>query len=179
MHKIIYSIIILFLVIIALVYVDKKTSLFTGSPKKTTISPVIKKLPAQTNPSESKGPSSNNGIAQGTSTTVSGSTTPNIPSSTDQWTSSQSGNIILKEPLDNSTISTGANIAGSSTTTSVDYTLIDNQAGVISQGTIPVTNGNFSASMNFQNYSSSGRLDVYSTEANGKETNLIEIQVNF
>jgi len=177
-HKIFYSIIILFLVIIAIIYVDKKTSLFTN-PKKSTISPVIKKLPTQTNPNKSKGPSSNNGIAQGTSTNVSGSTTPNTSSSTGQWTSSQSGNIILKEPLANSTLSTGALISGSSTTTSVDYTLIDNQAGVISQGSIPVINGNFSADMNFQNYSSNGRLDVFSTEANGKENNLIEIQVNF
>jgi hypothetical protein len=174
-HKILYIIIIL--IIIAAIAVVVKDHFFKEKPKVASNPAIIKSLPAQSNPNRSKGPSSDNGVTQGSST--SSTSTTNIPSSTSQWTVSQSGNITLQEPLNNATISSGAPISGTSNTSSVDYTLIDNQAGVISQGTIPVVNGNFSGNMNFTSYSSSGRLDIYSTEANGKEDNLIEIQVEF
>ncbi len=50
---------------------------------------------------------------------------------------------------------------------------------VISTNSINVINGKFSAVVNFKPVSQSGRLDVYSTDPNGKEINLIEIPVNF
>jgi hypothetical protein len=61
----------------------------------------------------------------------------------------------------------------------VQYTLIDNNVGVISQGTIPVVNGNFSATIDFSPTATAGRLDVFTTDANGKEINEVQLQVNF
>jgi len=49
--------------------------------------------------------------------------------------------------------------------------------GVISQGIIQVVNGKFSATVNFPSHSNSGRLDVYSTDSNGKEINEVQLNV--
>jgi hypothetical protein len=96
------------------------------------------------------------------------------------WTESQSGVITVKDPLQNATIASGASLVGSATASQVQYTLIDNDVGVISQGTVNVINGTFSASINFQSTATSGRLDVYTSDpTTGKEMNLVEIPVNF
>jgi hypothetical protein len=61
----------------------------------------------------------------------------------------------------------------------VNYRLIDDQVGVISQGTIKVVAGNFSAAVNFKPYAKTGRLDVFTTDDNGKESNEVQVQVAF
>jgi len=125
-----------------------------------------------------KKPSSDNGVTQETSTNNDSVSTP-VTTSQNQWSVSQSGDITVKEPVGSSTIQSGAVLEGSATVDQVQYTLIDNQVGVISQGTINVANGNYSADINFQPTANSGRLDVYSSNPNGSETNLVEIPVNF
>ena len=155
-----------------------KSWLSNQQPRKTIIPSVIHSLPSQPS-NNSHGPISSNGINQGSPTNINNSSSSTISTTKNQWTISQSGVITLKEPIDNELISSGTTLAGSAATNSIGYTLIDNQVGVISQGTIPVVNGDFSAKINFKSYSTSGRLDVYSTTPNGKEQNLIEITVNF
>ncbi len=99
--------------------------------------------------------------------------------STNSATSSSSGLITLMQPSSNSTISNGAIIYGTSKLSEVGYTLIDNKVGVISQGSLNVINGIFSGRMLFTPHSTTGRLDVYSTNAQGVQSNEIEINVNF
>jgi len=146
------------------------TKTHTTSQSASTSSP---------NDNEAKNPTSDNGTNQGTSTDNNGVAATPVTSSQDQWSVSQSGDITIKEPIANSLVQSGASLEGSAFVDQVQYTLIDNQIGVISEGAISVVNGDFSATMNFQPSASSGRLDVYSTEPNGKEINLVEIPVNF
>lgn len=73
----------------------------------------------------------------------------------------------------------GGDVYGVATVDKVQYRLIDNTAGVISQGFINVVNGNFSAAITFKPYASTGRLDVYSLDANGREVNEVQVPVNF
>ena len=95
------------------------------------------------------------------------------------WTSSSSGLIILHQPVNNSTLSNGAVINGTAKVSTVNYTLIDNKVGVISQGSLNVVNGVFSGKMIFSPQSNTGRLDVYSTNQQEVQLNEIEINVNF
>lgn len=139
----------------------------------------IKQLPPH--PSANNGekqPTSSSQINQGTSTDNHGSVTTPVTTNPNQWTTSQSGLITVKEPGQNATIKSGAILTGTAQVSKVQYTLIDNQVGVISQGVISVVNNTFSANMNFTPYAATGRLDVYSTDANGREVNVVEIPVN-
>ncbi|HUD06360.1 MAG TPA: hypothetical protein VMR34_00585 [Candidatus Saccharimonadales bacterium] len=96
-----------------------------------------------------------------------------------QWTTSQSGAITVKQPIANGTLQTGDVLSGSATVSQVSFTLIDNDVGVIAQGTLNVINGNFSGTLQFMPKASSGRLDVYSTNSLGVEYNQVQISVNF
>lgn len=170
------SIAILAAVLLGFTYFSTIKNWFVGQhPHKSILSPVIHSLPTQST-NNIKSPTGSAGIDQGSSTTVKNSP---ITTSPGQWTTSQSGEITLKEPINNALISSGAILAGAASVNYVGYTLIDNQVGVISQGTIPVNNGAYSAKINFKSYAKGGRLDVYSTAPSGKEENIIEINVNF
>ncbi len=145
--------------------------------KQSIPKPTITKLP--------QSPSSNNQNKQPTTSTLSqGTSTPTttstpVATTQSQWVQSQSGSITLQKPIANSYLSTGFMLRGLADVSQVDYTLLDNQVGVISQGIIPVKNGSFSAIINFGTHNSSGRLDVYSTDPNGKEINEVQIPINF
>jgi hypothetical protein len=130
-----------------------------------------------TNINSSKSLSPSSGVNQGSSTNNINSV--QITTSPNQWASSSSGNIVLQDPIANQTISSGFYLIGTANVPTVFYNLLDNQVGVISTNSINVINGKFSAVVNFKPVSQSGRLDVYSTDPNGKEINLIEIPVNF
>lgn len=106
-----------------------------------------------------------------------GSSVANTPES--QWVISKSGNITVKQPVANSKIASGATLSGSAKVDKVSFRLIDDKTGVIAQGTLSVVNGNFSGSLNFTPNSSTGRLDVFSTDAQGVELNEVQIAVSF
>lgn len=140
--------------------------------------PTIKQLPVQNTPNNKQvGGSSSTNL--GTSVDNSGNSPSAITTSPSQWAQSQSGLLTLQTPIANSTIATGFVINGLSSATPVNYRLIDNQTGVISQGVISVVNGKFSATVSFKSYSTSGRLDVFNTDLNGREINEVQIPVNF
>lgn len=147
--------------------------------QQKTYHATIHQLPnsSSNNINSSKSLSPGSGANQGSSTNNINSV--QITTSPNQWASSSSGNIVLQDPIANQTISSGFYLIGTANVPTVFYNLLDNQVGVISTNSINVINGKFSAIVNFKSVSQSGRLDVYSTDTNGKEINLIEIPVNF
>jgi hypothetical protein len=165
--------------VLAVLEISNTTHLFHKSASVSSPSAAIKKLPAH--------PLANNGEKQPDASTGTNKQTATDnhgqapSSSTDQskWLSSQSGAIVVKSPGSNSTFKPGGQLYGSSSLAEVQYRLIDNQVGVISQGPVSVVSGNFSATVNFTASSGSGRLDVFSTDANGKEYNEVQVPVNF
>lgn len=124
-------------------------------------------------PNANAGLNSNAGGAKDTGGTTSAST------DSSKWVISQSGNITVKQPIANATLKSGGVLSGSSKLEKVNFRLIDSSVGVIAQGTLTVVNGNFSGTLNFTPHSSSGRLDVFSTDDQGVELNEVQISVGF
>jgi hypothetical protein len=118
-------------------------------------------------------------FTQGTDTDNSGQIPSSVSNDSSSWSTSSSGVITVETPIQNSTFESGGTVAGTASVKQVQYTLIDNQSGVISQGFINVINNKFSASINFNSQSNSGRLDVFSTDADGREVNEVQLNVNF
>jgi hypothetical protein len=95
--------------------------------------------------------------------------------------SSKSVLITLVEPEKDAQIKNGQVIGGTvkEGVDKVEYRLIDNQVGVVAQGTLSVVDKSFSGKLQFTSRSSSGRLDVYTYDASGAEINNIELPVIF
>jgi hypothetical protein len=118
------------------------------------------------------------GLQQSESTDTNG-TTPATTSQND-WVTSVSGNITLEEPIADTTITSGTQVAGSAkSATTVDYRLSDNSIGVLTQGSLSVANGKFSGILYFTPKSNKGQLDVFTTNSMGVELDEIQIGVNF
>lgn len=141
--------------------------------------PLAKPNSSSNNSAGSKANSSGSkSTADGYATDTSGRTP--VSTNESQWITSQSGVITIKQPVANATLANGATLAGTTTSTGpIHFILLDNSTGQIATGTLNVVNGNFSGQLTFQTHSSSGQLDVFTTSANGREQNLIEIGVNF
>jgi hypothetical protein len=118
----------------------------------------------------------NNGTAEDQGGKISSN---DISSNPSDWTVSDSGQTTLKAPIKSSTLKPGGLIAGSAVGPTVQYRLIDSQVGVISQGSISVVGGNFSATVNFTPYAKDGRLDVFNVDSQGREINEVQIPVKF
>lgn len=97
-----------------------------------------------------------------------------------QWTTSQTGVITLYAPAKNSVVKKGNTISGKSTASAVSYRLIDDVTGVIAQGQLTVSNGQFSGTFDFNTTASEGRLDLFTTYSDdGTESNNIEVPIRF
>jgi hypothetical protein len=142
-----------------------------------TPTPTITSLSRKVNTNNNKNVDSatNHSIAIGGPTNSNNA--PVVSTAPNTWTQSESGVVIVKLPVNNNAFVSGDKLIGSASTTKVQYTLIDDNVGVISQGTIPVLNGNFSATINFSPSAKTGRLDVFTTENNGKEINEVQLKV--
>lgn len=131
------------------------------------------------NPTAKKQPTGNSNIGR----TISGATDTNGQSGTatnsSQWITSTSGNITVEQPIANATFASGDTLSGTAKVSSVNFRLIDNSVGVISEGSLNVVNGKFSGKINFTPHSSGGQLDVFSTDANGAEINEIQIAIKY
>jgi hypothetical protein len=176
---------VLVLIGAAVLVLDKTTHIFG---KKAHVSAPTK--PITSLPSTSKGSSASANttknpttptsvIQSGTAKDENGQAVSGVSSNPSQWTTSQSGLITVKSPTNNGTLQPNGTITGVAPAGQVQFRLIDDQAGVIDQGAVNVVNGNFTASLNFTPYSKSGRLDVFNTDANGKEINEVQVYVNF
>ncbi len=154
------------------------THFFHKSPAVSSPSKPITKLPAQA--AKDKNPSTQGStVAKGTATDKNGQLPSGVSNDPSQWTASSSGEVTLKAPIRNAALKSGDTVTGKSSKVPIHYRLIDNQAGVVSQGIINVVDGNFTALINFQSYSNSGRLDIFNIDPNGKEINEVQIPVNF
>lgn len=96
-----------------------------------------------------------------------------------QWTTSASGVLTIYTPSKNSVLSNGNSITGKTTASNISFRLIDDISGVIAQGNLPVVKGNFAGTFNFSTEGTSGRLDVFTTDSQGVESNNVEIPVRF
>lgn len=123
--------------------------------------------------------SQNTSVNQGGANDQNGRVPSTSSADSSQWSIATSGLITLKNPVKNGSFKSGDSIDGAAAAGPVQFRLIDNQVGVVAQGTINVVSGQFSAVANFTPYSSSGRLDVFNTDPNGRETNEVQVPVNF
>jgi hypothetical protein len=131
-------------------------STFTGAGKKEIV---------QSN--------SNEGVVTDTGGTIS-----TLPPSSD-WSSSTSGVITVYSPAKNSLLSSGQTLSGKSSAGRVSFRLMDSISGVIAQGSISVVNDKFSGTFSFATSAKDGRLDLFTTDSNGVESNGVEIPVRF
>lgn len=157
-----------------LFFLRRDDPVVTTTPK-ATIHQLAKKSAANNGEKHSNASSP---VNQGTSTDNHGTQTA-TDTSPGQWTKSQSGVITVKQPVSGSTVKSGDILSGSASIDKIQYRLIDDQVGVISQGFISVINGSFSASISFPSNGTSGRLDVFSSNSNGAEINEVQIPVKF
>jgi hypothetical protein len=125
--------------------------------------------------SDDKSSQTSNSASQGGAIDNQGAGTAQTPSS--QWTSSESGAITLYSPTASSTLRSGGIISGTAKVGTVQYRLVDDQVGVLAQGSLSVVNGKFSGTLQFTPHSSSGKLSVFSFNGSGAEINRIEISL--
>jgi hypothetical protein len=155
------------------------THLFHKSPKVSTPETPITQLPTQPVANDGNKQSTSSGINKQTSTDQNGEKPQAVSNNPGDWLISQSGLTTVKSPTSNSLFKSGDSLYGSSKQSIVQYRLIDNDIGVISEGTISVVNGNFSGLINFQARGSAGRLDVFNADENGRESNEVQVPVKF
>jgi len=138
----------------------------SAQPDTSANSPTLKKQPA-----------SNTGRSIGGGTDTKGRATASTSPS--QWITAKSGDITVKQPPANAALQSGDVLSGTAKVGTVNFRLTDNSVGVISEGTLQVVSGKFSGKLGFTAHSSSGRLDVFSTNSQGVELNEIQIAVSF
>lgn len=161
---------------IHLFHTDNTAATHTIVQRGKQPSPAKNNSSATSSPAKTSAPGTTRSIGGANDTNGSGSSS--TPAS--QWTTSQSGEITVKQPVANDTIQDGAVLSGSAKVGQVYFNLIDDQVGVIAQGSLNVVNGDFSGTLHFTPHSTSGRLDIYSTTTpGGPELNLVEIAVHF
>ena len=131
-----------------------KAAAVVRAPAKPITSLPTQKASASKN--GTKTPSSSPTLNNGLPTDKNGQTTSGVPTDSSKWSTSSSGLLTVKLPGANETISSGYTITGTASVNPVQYRLIDNNVGVISQGPINVVNGNFTASISFTAHSSGG-----------------------
>lgn len=95
------------------------------------------------------------------------------------WSSSASGEIVVKNPGKNSLINSGAEVSGTSNLATVNFRLIDDVSGVIAEGNMNVVNGKFAGVLSFATSANTGRLDIYGVKVDGREFSNVEISVRF
>ena len=95
------------------------------------------------------------------------------------WIISSTGQITVYSPARDKLLAKGDLLSGESTLAVVNYRIIDNVSGMISQGQLNVVNGKFSGSIGFNTTATTGRLDVYGTTDSGKEYSNVEVPVRF
>ena len=110
--------------------------------------------------------------------TDTGGNISSLPPSSD-WSSSANGVITVYSPAKNSLLSSGQLLLGESAANRVSFRLIDSVSGVIAQGSVGIVNGKFSGSFSFNTTADNGRLDIFTTNIDGMESNNIEIPVRF
>jgi hypothetical protein len=119
--------------------------------------------------------STNTGVTQGSATDNKGDASA---TQGETGTSSASGVVTVVSPAKNGMLTSGDVIRGTAAgARQVQYRLIDDNVGVVAQGGLDVVNGTFSGKLQFKAHASTGRLDVYTLNEQGQETNEVQLQV--
>lgn len=92
---------------------------------------------------------------------------------------SDSGNISVYGPQPDRLFQSGDRLYGTANVDTVWYRLIDDRIGMVTQGSLPVQDGRFSGTFNFDTDGTNGRLDIYSLDSDGRETDSVEVDVRF
>jgi hypothetical protein len=178
-HRTVYIVIAVLLVVGGFIFRSWYES--AHSPKKVVVvgTPINGPANARTAGSTvAKSPAQASGDRNiGSSTDTRGQSSSNTSAS--QWVSSASGAITVKQPLADTKFSDGSVLGGSAKVGQVQYRLKDNNVGVISRGTLNVTDGNFSGIIHFSSQGTGGQLDVFSTDSQGVEYDEVQINVRF
>ena len=98
---------------------------------------------------------------------------------TDNGISSESGAITLYTPTMNQKLNDNARVTGAAEIQQVQYRLKDTVHGVIGQGELTVNKGLFSGNLQINTDATSGSLELYSFDDQGREINNIEIEVKY
>lgn len=93
--------------------------------------------------------------------------------------SSETNEITIYLPLDDSSVSSGQEISGTSKLSTINYRIIDNKTGVIGSGALKVVDGKFSGKLSFITRATEGRIDIFASRPDGVEYSNIEIPVRF
>lgn len=101
-----------------------------------------------------------------------------VPSSS-EWTISSDKAITVYSPAKSALVTNGFTLSGASTHQNVEFRLIDDVSGVISQGSVKVSSGKFSGTFSFSSKGTSGRLDIYYANPDGVESSSISIPVRY
>ncbi len=178
---IVFLVIVVAAGVVAALELTNTTHFFHKSPVVRAPSKPISQLPGQSASNNgNKSPSTQNAqVNGGSESDKNGQAASGVPTDPSLWSTSASGKTVLKLPGNNDSFKSGSTITGTSAVSPVQYRLVDDQAGVISQGTINVVNGNFTASVTFTPYAKTGRLDVFNTDSSGRELNEVQVTVNF
>ncbi len=95
------------------------------------------------------------------------------------WTTSKSGEVTVYGPVSNGSLKSGDMLTGKTSAKTVNFRLIDDISGVISEGQLNVVSGKFSGKFNFKTRADQGRLDVFLTKSDGTEYGNVELTVRF
>jgi cytoskeletal protein RodZ len=148
--------------------------------KTKRVETTSKSLTAQSDYHDGKPRSSNpsSGSSQGGAIDTHGSDAGSGPTSA--GVSSESGAITVQQPDENGVVLSGAILSGTTKgITTIQYRVIDDQVGVVAQGTLSAESGTFSGKLQFTPRAITGRLDVYSFNAQGEEINNVQIPIRF
>jgi hypothetical protein len=94
-------------------------------------------------------------------------------------TISSSGETTVYSPQQNTLISPGATITGSSKLSTVFYRIVDDFSGVISSGRLSVVGGEFSGTLEFDTSATEGRIDLFGAKTDGTEYSNVQIQIRY
>lgn len=137
----------------------------------------------------SKSPTAQSGYTGGTGHTSNPSGNTNQGGATDNQgdkagttgetgVSSTSGVVTVLSPAKNGLLASGSVLRGTAKeVTKVQYRVIDDNVGVIAQGSLDVVNGTYSGTLQFKAYAKTGRLDVYTYDSQFQEINEVQLPI--
>jgi len=166
--------------VVAGLEVTDKTYFFHDKANDESVAKTTSKRPtAQSNytKGDNKSTPTRNNIPEGGAVA---NTNPVSTPPTSQQVSSESGAITIYSPASEETIKSGSVVSGKASVSKVYFRLIDDAVGMIAQGPIDVTNGTFSAILQFTAQGKNGVLKLYSIDdATKREINQVKVNVKY
>lgn len=174
-HKILLTTAVFLIVILSIIifFFLWKAIQSKGGPETTSKEPSAQSNFTDGKKREIVQPNKNEGIITDTNGDIS-----SLPPKS-EWSSSASGVITVYSPAKDSLLSSGQALMGESTADRISFRIIDSISGVIAQGSIGVIKNKFSGTFSFETSANEGRLDIFTADEKGVESNVIEIPLRF